>query len=903
MLEKTFDAASAEARIYDSWEESGSFKAGANARKGADSFCIVLPPPNVTGSLHMGHAFNHTIQDIMIRYHRQQGRDVLWQPGMDHAGIATQMVVERKLAEKQQHRRELGREKFVEKIWEWKAESGGMIVKQDRCLGVSADWSRQRFTMDEGLSDAVLKVFVELHRDGLIYRDKRLVNWDPHFQTAISDIEVEQREVNGHLWNFKYPVEGTSDRYITIATTRPETVLGDTAVIVHPDDERYRDLIGKFVILPLVGRRIPILADDYVDMETGTGAMKVTPAHDFNDFDIGRRHDLKSINILDRSAVITLRDNAEFLADVPESDVLNKTIDSLHNVDRFSARKLIVAMLDEIGLLHSVDDHVHMVPHGDRSNVVVEPYLTDQWFVDAKTLAEPAIASVREGRTKFVPQSWDKTYYEWMENIQPWCISRQLWWGHRIPAWYGPDGEIFVEQTAEEAQLSAKEHYGKDVELTRDEDVLDTWFSSALWPFSTLGWPEKTPELEKYFMTDVLVTGHDIIFFWVARMMMMSLHFLKKEPFHTVYMHALVRDEKGAKMSKSKGNVIDPLDLIGEYGADAIRFTFAAMAAPGRDLKLAINRVAGYRNFGTKLWNATRFTQMNGCQRTENFDPSLVQETVNRWIVAETYTALTEVSGAIEAYRFNDAASGAYRFTWNTFCDWYLELTKPMLGEGSEAVQAETRATAAWVLDQILIMLHPMMPFITEELWTETGKSGPPRNKQLIVTGWLKAGKSDEAAASEVNWLIEVIGSVRSVRSEMNIPAAAKPELVFVGASDQTRARLKAHNAIIKKMARAQAVSLADEVPRGSAQTIVSEATICLPLAGVMDLDAELDRLKKEFLKIEKVATKFSNKLNNKKFVANAPAEIVEEQKTKLAEQEALLEKVRDAVERVESAR
>ena len=903
MLEKTFDAASAEARIYDSWEESGSFKAGANARKGADSFCIVLPPPNVTGSLHMGHAFNHTIQDIMIRYYRQQGRDVLWQPGMDHAGIATQMVVERKLAEKQQHRRELGREKFVEKIWEWKAESGGMIVKQDRCLGVSADWSRQRFTMDEGLSDAVLKVFVELHRDGLIYRDKRLVNWDPHFQTAISDIEVEQREVNGHLWNFKYPVEGTSDRYITIATTRPETVLGDTAVIVHPDDERYRDLIGKFVILPLVGRRIPILADDYVDMETGTGAMKVTPAHDFNDFDIGRRHNLKSINILDRSAVIILRDNAEFLADVPESDVLNNTIDSLHNVDRFSARKMIVAMLDEIGLLHSVDDHVHMVPHGDRSNVVVEPYLTDQWFVDAKTLAKPAIASVREGRTKFVPQSWDKTYYEWMENIQPWCISRQLWWGHRIPAWYGPDGEIFVEQTAEEAQLSAKKHYGKDVELTRDEDVLDTWFSSALWPFSTLGWPEKTPELEKYFMTDVLVTGHDIIFFWVARMMMMSLHFLKKEPFHTVYMHALVRDEKGAKMSKSKGNVIDPLDLIGEYGADAIRFTFAAMAAPGRDLKLAINRVAGYRNFGTKLWNATRFTQMNGCQRTENFDPSLVQETVNRWIVAETYTALTEVSGAIEAYRFNDAASGAYRFTWNTFCDWYLELTKPMLGEGSEAVQAETRATAAWVLDQILIMLHPMMPFITEELWTETGKSGPSRNKQLIVTGWLKAGKSDEAAASEVNWLIEVIGSVRSVRSEMNIPAAAKPELVFVGASDQTRARLKAHNAIIKKMARAQVVSLADEVPRGSAQTIVSEATICLPLAGVMDLDAELDRLKKEFLKIEKVASKFSNKLNNKKFVANAPAEIVEEQKTKLAEQEALLEKVREAVERVESAR
>ncbi|MCT4657088.1 MAG: valine--tRNA ligase [Cohaesibacter sp.] len=904
MLEKTFDAASVEPRLYQAWEETGAFNAGAGKKDGEDSFCIVIPPPNVTGSLHMGHALNNTLQDIMIRYHRMGGKDVLWQPGMDHAGIATQMVVERQLAANNEPgRRDMGREKFLERVWQWKGESGGTIFNQLRRLGASADWSRERFTMDEGLSRAVQKVFIELYNEGLIYKDKRLVNWDPHFLTAISDLEVEQKEMNGHMWNLSYPIEGEEGRTITVSTTRPETMLGDTAVIVHPDDERYKDLIGKNVMLPLVGRRIPIIADDYVDLETGTGAMKVTPAHDFNDFDIGKRHDLPMINIMTREANIWLKDNEDFLAGVEQSDELAETIAALDGVERFKARKIVVEMFEQKGLLAGIDDHVNMTPHGDRSGVVIEPYLTDQWFCDAQTLAKPAIASVKEGRTNFVPKNWEKTYFEWMENIQPWCISRQLWWGHQIPAWYGPDEKVFVAATEAEAAEQAKAHYGKDVELTRDEDVLDTWFSSALWPFSTLGWPDKTPELDKYYQTDVLVTGFDIIFFWVARMMMMSLHFMKEEPFHTVYVHALVRDEKGAKMSKSKGNVIDPLDLVDEYGADAVRFTLAAMAAQGRDIKLATSRVAGYRNFGTKLWNATRFTQMNGCARAEGFDPNGVTETVNRWIVTELAKTAGEVSDAIETYRFNDAANALYRFVWNMYCDWYIELTKPILqAEGDSAAKTETQACVAWVLDQICLLLHPFMPFITEELWAETGKTGPAREGLLILEEWPSYHIEDTGAADEINWLVDVITAIRSVRAEMNIPPSTQLKLEVVGASDASQSRLEGQKAIIKRMTRAEEIKISSEVPQGSAQVVVGEATLCLPLAGVIDLEAEKARLEKEIDKISKVAAKFSGKLNNERFVANAPAEIVEEQKTKLAEQEALKAKVQEALNRILSA-
>jgi len=597
MLEKTFSPKDVEARLYAQWEEAGYFRCSRPERAGAQTFSIVIPPPNVTGSLHMGHALNNTIQDILARFERMRGKDVLWQPGMDHAGIATQMVVERQLMERQlPGRLEMGREAFVRRIWEWKEESGGTIIQQLRRLGASCDWTRERFTMDEGLSRAVIKVFVELYRSGLIYKDKRLVNWDPQLLTAISDLEVVQVETKGHLWHFRYPLEGKTfdaedpSTFITVATTRPETMLGDTAVAVHPEDERYKALVGKFVVLPLVGRRIPIVADEYSDPEKGSGAVKITPAHDFNDFEVGRRHDLEMISIFDAHA----RLNGE----VPEP---------YRGLDRFVARERVIADLDALGLLEKIDDHLLSVPQGDRSGVVIEPFLTDQWYVDAKTLAQPAIKAVEDGRTKFVPANWDKTYFEWMRNIQPWCISRQLWWGHQIPAWYGPDGEIFVATDETEAAALAHAHYGKDTPLNRDEDVLDTWFSSALWPFSTLGWPDRTPELERFFPTDVLVTGFDIIFFWVARMMMMSLHFMDEVPFHTIYIHALVRDEKGQKMSKSKGNIIDPIKLIDEYGADALRFTFAAMAAQGRDIKLAASRVEGHRNFATKLWNAARF--------------------------------------------------------------------------------------------------------------------------------------------------------------------------------------------------------------------------------------------------------------------------------------------------------
>ena len=752
-MQKTYQPDAVEARIYAQWEENGSFGCGhtRSAETTNASYSIVIPPPNVTGSLHMGHALNNTLQDILARFERLRGRDVLWQPGTDHAGIATQMVVERQLAEDGKTRHDLGRDAFMDRVWEWKAESGGTIIGQLRRLGASCDWQRERFTMDDGLSAAVRRVFVTLRKEGLIYRDKRLVNWDPKLHTAISDLEVEQREINGNLWYFKYPVEGDNGSFITVATTRPETMLGDTAVAVHPEDDRYADLVGKNLVLPIVGRPIPIVADEYSDPEKGSGAVKITPAHDFNDFEVGKRHELPMISIFDIDAKLN--------EEVPEH---------LRGLTREDARKRVVEEMDSLGLLEKIEDNPMTVPYGDRSGVVIEPRLTDQWFVDAETLAKPAIEAVEKGDIRFVPRHWENTYFEWMRNIQPWCVSRQIWWGHQIPAWYGPDGEIFVEMTEEEAQAVADEHYGKPVELERDPDVLDTWFSSALWPFSTLGWPEETPELAHHYPTSVLVTGFDIIFFWVARMIMMGLHFRDGVvPFRDVYIHALVRDEDGQKMSKSKGNVMDPLELIDQYGADALRFTLTALAAQGRDIKLSAGRIEGYRNFVTKIWNAARFTQMNGCSPVADFDPAACRLTVNKWIVGETARAGADISQALEGYRFNDAAQVGYQFAWHQFCDWYLEFTKPILQNGDEKSQAEVRATTSWVLDQLLKFLHPIMPFVTEELWEQLAPEGA-RDGLLIDSSWPDLGdllRSPEAE-EEMAWLIRMIGAIRTVRSK-----------------------------------------------------------------------------------------------------------------------------------------
>ena len=927
MLEKTYDSAAVEPRIAKIWDDEDAFRAGAGAKPGAESFCVVIPPPNVTGSLHMGHALNNTLQDIMVRFERMRGKDVLWQPGMDHAGIATQMVVERKLMEQQLHRREMGREAFIDKVWEWKAESGGLIFNQLKRLGASCDWSRERFTMDEGLSKAVLEVFVSLYKDGLIYKDKRLVNWDPKLLTAISDMEVEQVEVKGSLWHLRYPLEDgvtyqhpvafdedgkatdwEARDYLVVATTRPETMLGDTGIAVHPDDERYKAIVGKHVVLPLVGRRIPIVADEYPDPAAGTGAVKMTPAHDFNDFEVGRRHQLRQVNILTIEGHLTLAGNEEFLEGLPATDALEALVSALDGVERFAARKAIVTMFEERGLLDKIEPHQHTVPHGDRGGVPIEPRLTEQWWVDNKTLAKPALASVREGRTQFVPKSWEKTYFQWLENIEPWCISRQLWWGHQIPAWYGPDGQVFVEKSEEEALHAAIQHYLSHegpmkayVEdllenfrpgeiLTRDEDVLDTWFSSALWPFSTLGWPDMTPELERYYPTNVLVTGFDIIPFWVVRMMQMGLHFMKDdagnpvEPFHTVYIHALVRDKNGAKMSKSKGNVIDPLDLIDEYGADSLRFTLAIMAAQGRDVKLDPARIAGYRNFGTKLWNATRFAGMNGVANDPKFVPETCSLTINRWILTELSRTIRDVTEAIENYRFNDAAGGLYRFVWNQVCDWYLELLKPVFGGDDEAGKAESRACVAYILDETYKLLHPFMPFMTEELWAQTAGEGAARDGLLCHAHWPAASYADDAAAGEINWLIDLVSGIRSVRSEMNVPPAAIAPLVVVEASVATKERLERHAAAIRRLARVDAIDLAASAPKGSAQIVIGEATVCLPLGSLIDLAAERTRLEKAVAKVEQERERILGKLSNEKFVANARPDVVEAERERLAE-------------------
>ena len=909
MLEKSFDAAAAEPRIYQTWEKAGAFKAGAGAKPGAVPYSIVIPPPNVTGSLHIGHALNNTLQDILIRFQRMRGRDVLWQPGMDHAGIATQMVVERQMMERQEPgRRAIGRDKFLEKVWAWKAESGGLILNQLKRLGASCDWSRERFTMDEGLSKAVLKVFVDLYREGLIYKDKRLVNWDPKLQTAISDLEVQQVETKGKLWHFKYPIEGEPDRFIVVATTRPETMLGDTGVAVHPDDERYKDIVGKYAKLPLVGRRLKIVADSYADPETGTGAVKITPAHDFNDFEVGKRHELAQVNILDPEANVVLEGNAAFLEGVPESEELKATISALNSLDRFTARQRVVEMMEARGLVDKIEDHVHMVPHGDRGGTPVEPYLTDQWYVDAKTLAQPAIASVREGRTSIVPATWEKTYFDWMENIQPWCISRQLWWGHQIPAWYGPDGKVFVAHDEAEAQAAAQAHYGKHEDLRRDEDVLDTWFSSALWPFSTLGWPDETPELARYYPTSTLVTGFDIIFFWVARMMMMGLHFTKdgegkpQEPFKDVYIHALVRDEKGAKMSKSKGNVIDPLHLIDEYGADAVRFTLAALAAQGRDIKLSASRVEGYRNFATKLWNAAKFAEHYDCRPVEGFDPASAKATLNRWIATQASRAVSAVTEALDGFRFNEAASAIYRFVWSETCDWYLELAKPVLAGADGAEKDETKATVVWVLDRILTLLHPFMPFISEELWARASRDGAPERPALLaLTEWPQPGFEDAAAAEEINWLVDLISAVRSVRSEMNVPAAAMVDLSVSEASFTTAARLQSYEALIMRLARVETINLAHTPLKGAAQILLGEATVSMPLAGVIDMDAERTRLAKEGEKAAKEIARIEAKLGNQQFMTKAPEEVVVEQRERLAEATQMRSRIDAALARLAS--
>ena len=914
-IDKTYEPSQFEGRIYRAWEEAGAFRAGRPERVESAPYSIVIPPPNVTGSLHMGHALNNTLQDILCRFERMRGKDVLWQPGTDHAGIATQMVVERQLMEGQQlGRREMGRETFLKHVWEWKAESGDTIVKQLKRLGASCDWSRERFTMDEGLSKAVMKVFVQLYNEKLIYKDKRLVNWDPKLLTAISDLEVQQIEEKGHLWYIKYPIEGTSE-LITVATTRPETMLGDTAVAVHPDDERYKHLVGKQVILPLVGRRIPIIAEEYSDPEKGTGAVKITPAHDFNDFEVGRRHHLQQISVLDVEAKLDLRDNSAFLEDLPPSPELEATL-ALDGEDRFVARKKIVARLEEQGLLAKIEPYAHMVPHGDRSGVVIEPFLTDQWYVNAKALAVRAIDAVHEGKTKFIPKNWEKTYFDWMENIQPWCISRQLWWGHQIPAWYGPDGKVFVAETEDEAVARALAYYEETGTLrhhqaremavheekrapiiVRDEDVLDTWFSSALWPFSTLGWPDETKELKRYYPTSALVTGFDIIFFWVARMMMMSLHFMEEIPFKDVYIHALVRDERGAKMSKSKGNVIDPLQLIDEYGADALRFTLAAMAAQGRDIKLSIQRVEGYRNFATKLWNAARFAEMNDCVTVVGFDPTSVKETLNRWIAHETERAAREITEAIEAYTFNEAAGAAYRFVWNIYCDWYLELAKPVLLGPDGAAKRETRAMVVWVRDEILKLLHPFMPFITEELWAVTGN----HNALLALSDWPKLdGLTDDKAEAEIGWVIDLITAIRSVRAEMNITAPIP--LVLAGSSVESKARAERWAEFIKRLARVSEISSAAAAPQGSVQLLVRREVAALPLKGVIVLAVERARLGKEMQKADADVARSDAKLNNPKFMEHAAEEVVEEEKEKRDEALARKAKITEALERVKDA-
>ncbi|RED15749.1 valine--tRNA ligase [Parasphingopyxis lamellibrachiae] len=874
-LPKHFDPAAIETRWYGHWEEEGLFRP---ERDDCEPFTIVNPPPNVTGSLHIGHALDNTLQDILVRHQRMLGKDALWVVGTDHAGIATQMVVERQLNEQQQKRTDFSREEFIEKVWQWKEESGGEITGQLRRLGCSMDWSNERFTMDEGFTKAVTKVFVDLYNDGLIYRDKRLVNWDPGLKTAISDLEVENSETNGHFWHFSYPLEDGSGA-ISVATTRPETMLADMAVAVHPSDERYADMVGKNVRLPITGRLVPIITDDHADPELGSGAVKITPGHDFNDFDVGKRAGFKPaemLNMLDADAKVCQTTDGL----IP---------DELIGMDRFDARKKVVELIDAAGLLEQVEDRVIVTPYGDRSNVVIEPWLTDQWYVDAEKLAVEPMAKVRSGEIDIVPKSWEKTFFNWMENIQPWCVSRQLWWGHRIPAWYGDNGEVYVAADEVEAQAKA----GEGVSLTQDEDVLDTWFSSGLWPFATLGWPEETDDLKRHYPNNVLISGFDILFFWDARMMMQGLHLMGEVPFHTLYLHGLVRAADGQKMSKSKGNTVDPLGLIDQYGADALRFFMAAMESQGRDIKMDEKRVEGYRNFATKLWNAARFCQSNGIGASTTLAAPKATLPVNRWIISETVTTLNALNKALDDLRFDGAADAVYHFVWDKFCDWYLELIKPeMDGDGAE----ECRQVAGWVLDQILVMLHPFMPFITEELWHAMGE----RSYDIIVAKWPNPRADvDAEAASEIGWLIKLIGDTRTARAELNIPPGAKLTVHVRDASDGTLERLERQSAALARVGRIENVST-DVPPEGSAAQIpVDEATYVLPLEGVIDLDAEKARLAKALEAAEKEVASLDKRLSNPQFVEKAKPEAVDKARADHAEKTAEAERLRAALERL----
>ncbi|UYV39598.1 valine--tRNA ligase [Rhodobacteraceae bacterium D3-12] len=945
-MDKTFNAAEAEGRIYTAWETSGAFRAGANASR-SETFTIMIPPPNVTGALHVGHAFNNTLQDILIRWHRMRGYDTLWQPGQDHAGIATQLQVEKQLkAAGEPGRRELGREAFLGKVWEWKGQYGGTIVEQLKRLGCSCDWDRNAFTMagapgdprtghenSPNFHDAVIKVFVEMYDKGLIYRGKRLVNWDPHFETAISDLEVENIETPGHMWHFKYPLAGgetyeylekdeegnvtlreTRD-YISIATTRPETMLGDGAVAVHPSDERYAPIVGKLCEIP-VGpkehrRQIPIITDEYPDPTFGSGAVKITGAHDFNDYGVAKRGGIPCYRLMDtrghmradgapyaeQAAKAQAKARGEAF-DEAEIDAINLIPDDLRGLDRFEARDLVVEQITREGLavMTTVTEEVDgeevtktvpyveakpiMQPFGDRSQVVIEPMLTDQWFVDAEKVVEPALDAVRSGRTKIIPESGEKTYYHWLDNIEPWCISRQLWWGHQIPVWFDADGNEYCAPTEAEAQAKA----GAGVALTRDPDVLDTWFSSGLWPIGTLGWPEWDETTSKYFPTDVLITGQDILFFWVARMMMMQLAVVDEIPFHTVYLHQLVRDEKGQKMSKTRGNVIDPLEIVDDFGADALRFTMAQMAAIGGVLKLSTDRIKGYRNFGTKLWNAFSFANHYEIASTGDQTPPKPEQTLNKWIIGEVAKTRAEVDAALESYRFNDAANALYSFTWNTLCDWYLEFSKPILQGDDAAAKSETEATLAWVLDQALILLHPIMPFITEELWGQTAT----RAKMLIHADWPSYGDEliDEGASHEMNWVISMIEATRSARQQMHVPAGLKVPMVLRTLDDAGRTAWANNEVMIKRLARIDSLTEMDEFPKGTITIAVEGGEFGLPLADIIDIDEEKARLEKTIGKLAKEIGGLKGRLNNPKFAENAPEEVVAEARENLAARE-----------------
>ncbi len=876
MLEKNYNPKDFEEKIYKDWEESGDFK--PDMRSDKDAFSIVIPPPNVTGVLHLGHALDDTLQDILIRYNRMLGKKVLWQPGTDHAGIATQMVVEKNLAKEGISRHDLGREKFIETVWKWREKSGGTICRQLRRLGASCDWSRERFTMDEGLSRAVRKIFVSLYKDGLIFKAKKLVNWDPKLATAVSDLEVIQKETVGKMYYYKYPIEGEEGEYIHIATTRPETMFGDTAVAVSKNNEKLKHLIGKNCILPIVGRVIPIVADDHADPEKGTGAVKITPAHDFNDFEVGKRHNLPMINILNEDA--TLNENTPFAG-----------------MTTMEARAKTIEKLTELGLMEKIEDHPMVIPYGERSGVVIEPLMTDQWFVDAPVLAKEAIRAVEDGEMQFVPKSYEKTYFEWMRNIQPWCISRQLWWGHQMPIWYGPDGEIFCEENEEEANAAAAEHYGKQVELTRETDVLDTWFSSGLWAFSTLGWPDNTEYLKTFYPTSVLVTGFDIIFFWVARMMMMSMYMMKKVPFRKAYIHGLIRDEQGRKMSKSKGNTVDPMETIEKYGADALRFFMAAMETQGRDINMSESRVAGYRNFATKLWNAARFCEMNGCKYGADFNPQAVKLAVNKWIVAKADEATMKVTENLNDFRFSDAANAVYQFVWGSFCDWYIELSKPIFYGNNENDIAETRATAAWVLDRILVILHPFMPFVTTELWNNLAQ----RDVKLIHAAWPIV---TEAAAdtAEMDLAIDLISAIRSLRAEMNLPAAAKLHIYLKDMSETSLKSVADMQNLICSLARLEKIEPFGEnqkISKDMVQSVFKEGAILLPLKGVVDFAAERERLNKELEALNHNLEGYARKLSNQNFVERAPANVVAEEKRRQSEALENKAKVEEALARI----